>query len=98
MELQYLLSNMEATAVVGYVELERSAGYGVEHTYHAYNTDGEHIFRRKGQTAFQKVANGKGMRVMALGYFGVASESQRRGLTAPEYMRAKEAQRLERVS
>lgn len=95
MELHYLLTNMEATAVVGYAEIERAPGYGVEATFYAYDTNGDFIFKRKGQTPFQKVANGKGMRVMARGYFGI---TPRPGMTAPETMVAKMNERREPVS
>ena len=91
MELQYLLTNMDATAVVGYVLIERAANpFRDKPTFHAFDTDAAPIFRRKGApTLVTKVAAGKGMRVMALGYFGISSEAKRLGLSAPEYMRQK---------
>lgn len=94
MELQYLLTNMDATAVVGYVLIEPRdfSRYDSKPTFHAFDTDGAPIFRRKGDpTLVTKVAKGKGMRVMALGYFGISHEAKRLGISAPEYMRSKMA-------
>ena len=88
-KLQYLLVNMDYTAVRGVVLMEQRTTYSGHNTFRAFDTAGEYLFRRKSDvTTFEKVAHSHGLRVIALGYFGVQSEATRKGMSAPEYMRA----------
>jgi hypothetical protein len=96
-ELRFLLMDQELTEPQGFVLIEEKPRIHYdreESQYLGFDTSGEPLFSRKGMRSADTASKGRGLRMVTVGYFGIPT---RDGMTAVETMRAREAERRERV-